>query len=629
MYSNYMIDIKNNPASLGVTRYLNLTYESIAKSVNRLASGLRIMTAADDPAGMTVSEMMKADIAALGQGRRNAMDAISMLQTAEAGAGEIDTILIRMQELAEQAATGTYTTTQKRTMQNEFESLADEITRIAGQMDFNGINLLNNSNSVYISVGAGVSRRGQFIPIDAQRMDAAALRVGGEETFVQNKSDAEVSTADTNFINFGTQAGDTIRFAFSGGTYIGFGSATGSTQLVTVSSMSIYLSNTTGGGGLNSVSTTAFSATYYMGTGQHTLASVAGAVNSAASKYATATSINQFQSWTPATSYYDPNSRKYSLDVEHSVNGSWDVTGMAIGPRTHLQSATAGTASTPTADFITFQGGTSSLTFTFGNGTYVGLVNNSAGVQTTQTISLGSMTITVDAGTGSASVGAGSAQAHIGATGTYSLDSLVTMINSAAVAYANQYTEFAGWAPAAAVQTASGQYSLDISHAAEGIAPTVSGTATVGANFAASSSTVTLTASTAGAAHNARFSQSQANGSSGSAMEPGDWVETEGNGESVDLVYNPSAADAAVDYAIETKDAYRAYLGYMANRLTSTSNTLEMQTLQLDTAVSRIQDVDVATETAELTRNMVLAQAGVVMLAMANTLPQLALSLFK
>ena len=140
--------INNNMMSMNATRNLNAAYGNLANSIQRLSTGLRINSAADDAAGLAIREGMRADIAALNQGIRNAQDAISMIQTAEGALAVIDEKLIRMKELAEQAATGTYTQEQRLIIHSEFAAMASEIDRIASSTNFNGVKLLNGNVSV-------------------------------------------------------------------------------------------------------------------------------------------------------------------------------------------------------------------------------------------------------------------------------------------------------------------------------------------------------------------------------------------------------------------------------------------------------------------------------------------------
>jgi flagellin len=151
-----MLAIKNNIMSENAQRMVAASYDALGKSVQRLSSGQRINSAADDAAGMAVRELMRADISVLQQGSRNAQDAVSMLQTGEAALQVVDNLLVRLKGLAEQAATGSYTSTQRSMMNAEFTQMRDEITRIAASTNFNGTTLLNSaSGSLTIHIGAG------------------------------------------------------------------------------------------------------------------------------------------------------------------------------------------------------------------------------------------------------------------------------------------------------------------------------------------------------------------------------------------------------------------------------------------------------------------------------------------
>ena len=141
------LSINNNLMALTAFNNLNRSYNALTKSVDQLSSGLRINSSADDAAGLAVRELMRSDIAVLNQGIRNANDAISMLQTMDGSAQVIDEKLIRMKELAEQAATATYSDTQRAMMDDEFQAMAAEVERIAQATDFNGIKMLNGAGS--------------------------------------------------------------------------------------------------------------------------------------------------------------------------------------------------------------------------------------------------------------------------------------------------------------------------------------------------------------------------------------------------------------------------------------------------------------------------------------------------
>ena len=186
------LHINHNLMAQNVSRNLGSHYERMSVSIQRLSSGLRINSAADDAAGLAVRELMRADIAAFHQGVRNANDAVSMIQTADGALQVIDEKLIRMKELAEQAATGTYDSTQRLMIDSEYQAMADEITRIANSTDFNGIHLLNgNLESGYhngsnlvaegkakIHFGTGNASAEDYYYIQIEDMTAEGMSIG-------------------------------------------------------------------------------------------------------------------------------------------------------------------------------------------------------------------------------------------------------------------------------------------------------------------------------------------------------------------------------------------------------------------------------------------------------------------
>ena len=154
--------INHNMMAANTARNLNEHYAALGKSTQRLSSGLRVNSAADDAAGLAIRELQRADITTLHQGARNANDAISMIQTADGALGIIDEKLTRMKELAEQAATGTYDSTQRLMIESEYQAMASEITRIATATDFNGIHLLNGTLSSSTHDGSGMTSTGKL-----------------------------------------------------------------------------------------------------------------------------------------------------------------------------------------------------------------------------------------------------------------------------------------------------------------------------------------------------------------------------------------------------------------------------------------------------------------------------------
>ena len=139
------IRIFNNIASTNAQRILGINNDRLAQSIERISSGIRINKGADDAAGLAISEGLRSDIRALRQATRNANDGVSLINVTEGALNEQSSILIRLRELASQAATGTVGSTERATIQLEFSALRDELTRIAQTTEFNGIGLIDGN----------------------------------------------------------------------------------------------------------------------------------------------------------------------------------------------------------------------------------------------------------------------------------------------------------------------------------------------------------------------------------------------------------------------------------------------------------------------------------------------------
>jgi flagellin len=204
-----MLAIKNNLMAVNAARHLGMSYNALATSVERLSSGLRINSAKDDAAGLAVRELMRADIAVINQGARNAQDGISMLQTMEGAMATIDDALIRMQQLAEQAATGSYSSAQRAIMENEFVEMRQEIDRIAGATTFNGIKMLDNSATVSIHFGKlttdNISVTGSNITSASSGLNITGLTIADVASAKNALTtlDSAISTKDTARAKFG------------------------------------------------------------------------------------------------------------------------------------------------------------------------------------------------------------------------------------------------------------------------------------------------------------------------------------------------------------------------------------------------------------------------------------------
>jgi flagellin len=185
--------VQHNMRAMNSNRQLGLTTAAQAKSTEKLSSGYRVNRAADDAAGLAISEKMRRQVKGLTQASRNAQDGISAVQTAEGALTEVHDMLQRMNVLANQAANGTNTTVDREYLDAEFSALKSEINRIADTTTFNEKGLLNGSfkDGVQLQVGA---ESGNVISLTINKMNASGIGI---------QADTKISsqTSATNALN--------------------------------------------------------------------------------------------------------------------------------------------------------------------------------------------------------------------------------------------------------------------------------------------------------------------------------------------------------------------------------------------------------------------------------------------
>lgn len=170
------ISLRSNPGAISTARQLGRSQALVDQAMLRLSTGLRINRAADDAAGLAVSEKMRAQIGGLSQASRNARDAASLAQTAEGGLAEIGNILLRMRNLGVQAISDTNTTSDRTALQTEMTALQAEVTRLAESSEFNGLKLLDGSFiGKRFQVGANP---GQELRLSIGGIDSSSLGAG-------------------------------------------------------------------------------------------------------------------------------------------------------------------------------------------------------------------------------------------------------------------------------------------------------------------------------------------------------------------------------------------------------------------------------------------------------------------
>ncbi|MBW2621521.1 MAG: flagellin [Deltaproteobacteria bacterium] len=566
--------INHNMMAMNAARNLSSVYKALAKSTAALSSGLRVMSAADDAAGLAVRELMRVDIAVINQGLRNAGDAISMIQTAEGALGVIDEKLIRMKELAEQAATGTYTTVQREIMDSEFQAMAAEIDRIANATEFNGVKVLNGDLAsatlhdgsglkVHFGTGNSAAEDYYFIKIDDMRAtESTGLQIGGGAT-------ADIWTNETSYNSLsstiGAAANDYLTLWYNASANSAIGNSWASAMATAPEKL----------------------VGIYEAGASTTLQNLIDTVNQGTAAriqldFATSAIGTVIASGTALSHVYVGNT-----DLVLVWESAAATSGGAVAYDIMYDTVTNSAAGNIASDLVTaFNAYSSADTFAIlKDSDSILFFAKQAGVT-------GNTTAFSEAG----------------------LDRTdwLNLTNNSAIADAGNFSMGGlDWITASYVTGATGDYSMTITGDDRG----------ADYDLWAMDPDDILSGATGWSDPLANY---------GSAAT--DWSQTEGTGtggwDGADIL-TQSAAQLALnqlDTAIETKDKTRAGLGALQNRLENTISVLAIQAENLQAAESRISDIDVALEMTQFTKNMIMAQAATSMLAQANGLAQLALS---
>ena len=200
--------INTNVTSLSAQRTLSANNTEQASTLGKLSSGTRIVRAADDAAGLAISEKLKAQIRGVNQAERNANDGISLIQTAEGGLNEVSNILVRLRELSVQSASDTVGDEERKFTDLEFQNLKQEIERISSSTEFNGKKLLNGAGDKFdLQVGINNDDFQDRIKYDAARTNAGMQALGIQELTIGSKegSQSSLATIDSALQNLSGQ----------------------------------------------------------------------------------------------------------------------------------------------------------------------------------------------------------------------------------------------------------------------------------------------------------------------------------------------------------------------------------------------------------------------------------------
>lgn len=608
--------INTNIASLNAQRNLNSSQSSLATSLERLSSGLRINSAKDDAAGLAISERFTTQIRGLNQAIRNANDGISLSQTAEGALGELTNNLQRIRELAVQSANATNSDSDRAALNQEVQQRLAEVDRIASQTSFNGRKILDGSfGSASFQVGANV---GETISLDlttsvrqagigavasATTVDLSTEISDGitasavfDVADIQGDYATVPATTGTSTIQVTTPAADTDSIDINGVTFTFSDANTGDTEtVVDASNVTIVRDITTTPLTANTTASAisdAIAAYKASGLSDGSLDDITAAANTdtVTLTYATAglPSSNGNSIGTASGTLATTNDLDASgADADTSANvdlvfTDTDSNTVTVTLDSNLSTATASdikalidaqlggeftVAADDTAGTLTLTDDasvTGSFTATL-DGAGLTPSSTTAGDATAQTLDITDLTIQI-----------GDADAVAVANASYStIDDFVSAVNTALGGNASASLGDDNVLTITSSETVT-------------IAGTDAATAFSATEFAAAGSLATVNVSTDTAAND---------------------------------------AIQRIDSALTSVSDLRSTFGAIQNRFESTIANLSTTVESLSASRSRIQDADFASETANLTRAQILQQAGTAILAQANALPQNVLSL--
>jgi flagellin len=592
--------INSNIASLNSQRALNSSQSDLSTSLERLSSGLRINSAKDDAAGLAISDRMTSQIRGMNQAVRNANDGISLAQTAEGALGSTSDNLQRIRELSIQSANSTNSVSDRKALNAEVNQLLDEIQRVGVSTQFNGQNLLDGSfQSSQFQVGANAN---QTINIGIEgsttnllgSYQASSTAVNTDafdgDSFTINDTEIGVSVA-TSAAGFTDASAAAKASAINGKTNETGVSATASTTL-------------TGG---------APTARAGLGNGELvingiSIGSVAQDTSAVVQGRSVATAINAESNSTGVSAVADSQTGALTLTSSEGrdialTSGSANAAGaQAIQNATGLDVSAGSNAS-----------GNESEDLTVGN---LPSANDS--------FSAGGLTYEFVTTTGDVTTGS-NVEVVLGTGGTAEDDTATNIAAAVTGQHTAGNTSLQATAGGAVVSLTSdllGSGTVDFTPNADLTSSNVAaGTAAADGDGNTTGGTLVLSSSENFTLGGTDLDDAGLDSASTSLTKL----------ESVDIstVAGANSAITILDGALSQISTQQAELGAMQNRFSSTIDNLAASVENLSSARSQIRDADFAAETAELSRNQILQQAGIAMLSQANSAPQNVLSLLQ
>lgn len=590
--------INTNSLSLITQNNINKNQSALSSSIERLSSGLRINSAKDDAAGQAIANRFTSNIKGLTQAARNANDGISVAQTTEGALSEINNNLQRIRELTVQASTGTNSDSDLDSIQDEIKSRLDEIDRVSGQTQFNGVNVLAKDGSMKIQVGAN---DGQTITIDLKKIDSDTLglngfNVNGSGT-IANKA-ATISDLTAAKMDAATNTITTTNNALTASKALD--------QLKDGDTVTIKAD----------AAQTATVYTYNASVGNFSFSNVSNNTSAKAGDVAASLLPPAGQT---ASGVYKAASGEVNFDVD--ANGKITIGGQKayLTSDGNLTTNDAGGATAATLDGLFKKAGD----------------GQSIGFKKTASVTMGGTTYNFKTG---ADADAATANAGVSFTDTASKETVLNKVatakqgkavaadgdTSATITYKSGVQTYQA-VFAAGDGTASAKYAdkADVSNATATYTDADGEMTTIGS----------YTTKYSIDANNGKVTVDSGTGTGKYAPKVGAEVYVSANGTlTTDATSEGTVTKdplKALDEAISSIDKFRSSLGAIQNRLDSAVTNLNNTTTNLSEAQSRIQDADYATEVSNMSKAQIIQQAGNSVLAKANQVPQQVLSLLQ
>lgn len=563
--------INSNIASLTAQRNLNMSQSSLGQALQRLSSGLRINSAKDDAAGLAIAERFTTQIRGLNQAVRNANDGISLAQTAEGSLGEITNNLQRIRELAVQAANSTNSAADREALDQEVQQRIAEVERIASQTSFNGQKILDGTfGDAAFQIGANVGETiGISLDTSMKSQDIGAFAQASGTDSTLNAGTAVAGTAGTATIAGdynNTGATNTYGAVPTTAFYGGVSSSEiDTTNALTINSKSVNVSANYVGNETGQDATSAYAKAAAINA-----TSIAGVEATASTTINVASSGGSSANGTDFLAVYaGADDTAVDIDYNLQINGvsvlDFDTSGAGI-----VSTTGGGTTAANTALGVSMTDAVAAINTHSSDTGVVASVNDNGGL-TLKAVDGRNITVTESY--------ADLNHATNAATATSAFSQLAQTAAATAASVTN-------------AQTVRGEVELT----STGGDIVMSGTPTT-IGFAGTATTVTAASSLAA--------------------------------QNVTTVDNANSTMNAIDAALTSVSQLRSSFGAIQNRFESTIANLQSSSENLSASRSRVLDADFAAETAALTRAQILQQAGVAMLAQANSLPQNVLSLLR